>query len=647
MLWWRQGWEDGQTIWRTTQHDYPVAMTEADIQNPMDSGRADQRLVCFLLAASGIYTGLPYLCFFVGWLRWWAASLGVILLGVALGGLVWIAGWTSPKTTRPASRQKVFFKKRSFWAMAVAWVGGTLLLVSLSGAGGIGLQEGDYFKHNAVLKHLIVSPWPVWLQTDHGAFPLVYYSAWYLPAAVVGKWAGWTAANGVLFFWTALGVLLALAWFAVLVGRCGLMVLAVFFLFSAPDVLGAALFKLLGWDPGPPRPPPVPHPWGIDWYALRWWNWELRWWAGPYTWNYCSLMELLFWVPQQAIGSWLCSGMMMVGYFRSELRWRRWALVPLALSALWSPLVTVGLSVFCLAELLANTLTDPLPIRQQVRAWLSLPNLAALALLGIIGLYCAAHFGPVPFTNDPRAEFRFLSFDDWPMPEYLFRLGCFWLVDVGTIVGLILLLRRPAWGRERILFGTAIGVLLVLSLFRYGLNNDLGMRVSMPSLFVLAVFLGKAAVEPQMPTLRRIILVGALALMATTPLAEVYRHLCEMRRRGQWLAIPPMETVQSLWELNQQTQARSGNDFFFRQYIGSPEAVFFRYLAAPAKGPVPLGQEERVQKCPRIPSHTSTKPEGLEAPGNKTEVNGRFAKTLPGQSLLGRIGGCGSARWRK
>jgi len=564
-----------------------MSKSEPDHRNALGTSPPTPRGIAFLLAVSCVYVGLPSAVFFLGWLRWWAAWPAVILLLGAVVGLLRKAVQAGLRdrsdsvggTSFPAGRG--FFVAKGFsWSQGALWAGVCLLVVSLSGAGGVGLQEGDYFKHNAVLKHLMESPWPVWIPTDQGAFPLVYYPGWYLPGAVVGKWFGWAAANGLIFLWTAAGVMLALAWFAALVGRCQPMVLAIFFLFSAPDVLGAAIFKLIGWDPGPPRPPPVPDAWGIDWYALRWWNWELRWWAGPYTWNYCSHMELVFWVPQQALGAWICSGMMAAGIFWSRLQGRCWALVPLALSALWSPFVTLGLTPFLLADIFGGSRGD----RDRVApgsGWLSGPNLAALALLGLAGLYYAAHFAPLPFRNDPRSEFRILGFEDWPTLIYLVRLGFFWMIDVGTIAGLILLVRRPRKSPERIVFCTAVGVLLVLSLFRYGLNNDLGMRVSMPWLFMLAVLLAKGAIRKRLPPVRRWILWGTLALMSATPTAEVYRHLCEMRRRGEWIAVPPREQVQSLWELNVQIRAKSGNDFFIRQYIGSPDGLFFRYLAAP------------------------------------------------------------------
>ena len=69
---------------------------------------------------------------------------------------------------------------------------------------------------------------------------LTYYVAYYLPAALVGKIAGWTAANVVLFTWSAAGAALAFLWLVVLseapVWRC----LAIFVLFSGLDLVGAA-----------------------------------------------------------------------------------------------------------------------------------------------------------------------------------------------------------------------------------------------------------------------------------------------------------------------------------------------------------------------------------------------------------------------
>jgi hypothetical protein len=99
---------------------------------------------------------------------------------------------------------------------------------------------------------------------------------------------------------------------------------------------------------------------------------------------------------------------------------------------------------------------------------------------------------------------------------------------------------------------------------------------------VLAVFVARAALEEGTPRLRKCILLATLAIAAANPLCEVYRHLREIGRRGALVMVPDESEVRSLWQESCYIRDRqSGNDYFFRQYVGSPESLFFSYLARP------------------------------------------------------------------
>jgi len=578
-------------------------MSELPVFSSMNSDSPNPKIVSWLFTFSCIYLGLPYLAFFSGWLRWWIALPVIIVFLYAVGGLIRQV-WLSAPATFPHSELSSLFKKKSTWVYVFLWIAVCLAVMSLSGAGGVGPQNSDYLKHNAVLKHLVESPWPVWLQTEQGPFPLVYYTAWYLPAAVVGKWAGWYWANATLFLWTFFGLLLSTAWFTLLVGKCRLIILAVFFLFSAPDILGAAIIKLATGElplPGSTQTAQT------DPFAYRWWYWNLGGWHYPCSWHYGCPIEFLFWVPHQAIGSWISSGMMITGFLGSVFQWRRWSLVPLSLCALWSPLAMMGLVCFLVADLLADYLEKKplldtkrlnssffsvLPSFARIKSslriaeWISAPNLASFAILTLMGCYFGSRFGPLPFSEHPWAKFRFLGFADWSLSEYLYRLLCFEVVEVGTIAGLILLFRPFVNIRAWALFILSLISLVLLPLFRYGINNDLAMRASIPGLFVFSIFWAKAGTQTHKNILYSLIFFGALSITATTPLLELYRHLEVIRTRSQWVVISPPELVDSLWELNIHRYRKMGNtDRFIRQYVGCPNAFFFRYLSPPSPEP--------------------------------------------------------------
>jgi hypothetical protein len=113
-----------------------------------------------------------------------------------------------------------------------------LLLLGMSGVGGYGYQDTDWLKHNAVLKDLIERPWPVVYRLGGQDVPLVYYVAFYLPAAFLGKLGGWFLANQVLFGWSLIGLILVMLWFLILNQRAAFTVVLLFVMFSGLDIIG-------------------------------------------------------------------------------------------------------------------------------------------------------------------------------------------------------------------------------------------------------------------------------------------------------------------------------------------------------------------------------------------------------------------------
>ncbi|MCP4541324.1 MAG: hypothetical protein GY832_29690, partial [Chloroflexi bacterium] len=189
-------------------------------------------LLRYLIPSSLLYLALPLVIFFVGWTRWYF-SLGYVALIAAGLYFCWretdrIVGqaWTN---TEPLG-----LKLQHVLVLLLL----ALVLMSISGVGGYGYQDGDWLKHNAILKSLIEQPWPVTREVDGTGVSLVYYVAFYLPAALLGKLGGWSLANQALFAWAFVGLILAMLWFLVLARRAAYVALALFTFFSGLDVLG-------------------------------------------------------------------------------------------------------------------------------------------------------------------------------------------------------------------------------------------------------------------------------------------------------------------------------------------------------------------------------------------------------------------------
>ncbi|MFH1267074.1 MAG: hypothetical protein ABIK89_15210 [Planctomycetota bacterium] len=551
-----------------------------------------------LLVVSCVYLVVPYLIFLLGWLRWWLAVPMAALLVVASCCAVRDVLRVDPSGRR--ERQGTVIS----WRQLVLLIGAALFLALLSGAGGYGAQDIDYPKHNAILKALARQPWPVEVASPKGSFPLVYYIAWYLPAGLLGKVAGWQAANHVLFFWTVLGLVLALAWFCTLAGRFTWVVLAVFVGFSGLDVIGAGFYKIAALGGTTPSESIQ-----IGFESLRWWNWEMRWWNDEIVRNYSPNVALLFLVPQQCLAGWILTGMIVWTLRHGGDSGRRNLWFHFGLSSLWAPFVTIGL-----APLLAWDFfwRRPLGFRRW-RAYASGANLCGLVVLGIVALYYVTRFADFPFDVVALASLHFGGPEHLSRLEFFFRMLLFLALEVGVIAWCVWRTGSVDDAESRGLFGTAVGFLLVLPWFSYGGCNDLVMRASIPCLFLVALFVARAIASPPSRRWSKGLLVFVLVLAAANPLAEIYRHAREVHRQGRLLALPAENDVKSLWMLNREYREIAvesdavmhraiRGDTFFLQYIGSRDALFFKYLAPPliGAGVVGAGPSKHNQRRPFV-----------------------------------------------
>ncbi len=137
----------------------------------------------------------------------------------------------------------------------------------------MGWQQGDWLKHNVVLADLIRQQWPVLYLPERA---LVYYLAYYLAPALVGKIGGWHLAYVALGIETWALYFLAALWVLKLLGRHGRIGLVVFCFFSGLDVVG-------------------------NWYAFHSWTHD-PWWSRL---QYSSPALLVMFVPQHIIIGWL------------------------------------------------------------------------------------------------------------------------------------------------------------------------------------------------------------------------------------------------------------------------------------------------------------------------------------------------------
>jgi hypothetical protein len=317
--------------------------------------------------------------------------------------------------------------------------------------------------------------------------PLGYY----LPAALIGKAAGLPAAHAVMALWTAAGATLFLVQvLSRMPSRLGaaLAATAVIVFFSGFDVIGTLL-----------RVPASGAHWDITGH--------LEWWARRY--QYSSMTTQLFWVPNHALCGWVAMGLLL----RSPRGGGLEPMLPIVVAAvaLWSPLTALGVVPFAAWRACRTMLREHSLRLLDPRVW--------LPALGV-GMAVSAYL-----LLDPSRIPRGWTVDVGSVGAAaadVARLLEFFMLEAGFIGLAILAIRRSS---QVVL---ALAILLILPVFSFGFWNDFAMRVSIPSLTVLAIGACLALIEGASSRSLRIkqaVLLGLLGVGAVTPFQEFARAL--------------------------------------------------------------------------------------------------------------------------
>jgi hypothetical protein len=496
--------------------------------------QTDRRLLSLL---STVYLFIPFFFFAAGWLRMpWAVAL--ILAGAAVLAVAARDAFTAIE--RPDA---------SFWRAALPALFLLLGWVLLSGAGGFGYQNDDYISKNALLKDLLQQPWPITAQVDGRSLPVVYYFGYYLPAAAVGKWLGWAAANIFLFGWTLAGVLLAWGWFLDAAGLQApfrarrIFLLTLFFcLAGGLDVLGYYRLTVHAFDP----------------FA------RLDRWAGVF--EYSSQSTLLFWVPQHALAGWVLAGML----FHAA---RRPAQAGLLLAALSASVLVSPFSVAGIAPLLAVVFALQLA-GGKWRELASRQNLLPAVLSLPVGAVCLAFLLSNRYGFPRGFLWEFVEPREVPL-----RLGSFLLLEFGLLALCLPALLAADRGKplaaiglekqEAALLIASPVLLALLPLYSMGYFNDFVMRVSIPALFLWWALAGRIVMRlrPRAGLQRALYVVCLVVLVlgSAASLGEVARSVAHYH-----FCPPDPSKVYSLSDRH--------DLILIDQMTGAPDQFFFEIL---------------------------------------------------------------------
>lgn len=376
-----------------------------------------------------------------------------------------------------------------------------------SGIGGFFVQRWDHHARNAVFRDLIMYDWPViYPKTGNG---LVYYFTFWMIPALVGKIAGWTIANIALLVWSILGVTL------VYFGLCFtlkattskklIVLLVIFIIWSGLNLVGLGIADVLGYN---------------NFTVGEAYGWADA--LGGY--QYTPNTGLMKWVFNQTIVPWLLTTLFLL--HKDDISVYAYIGV---LMLPYGPLPFVG--IFLVMVLYAFSKLKKNNILLLLKKTISIQNIfGALAIVPIFYLFFKCNVA----ANGDAADSGFglyVSLKDFNY-RYFFVLLLFCFLEFGVYSLLI-------WKKYQkdMLFWIVNVLLILIPYFRLGSGRDFCMRVSIPGLFILMIYVIGYLFDIQGEFCKNIIaqfLIIVLAIASLGTIGDYGEDIKEIRATGHF-----------------------------------------------------------------------------------------------------------------
>ncbi|RYX84538.1 hypothetical protein EON83_09305 [bacterium] len=511
---------------------------------------------CGLLIVSVAVLATPLILWAAFWLRTpWNVAM-VVAVVAALWALA--RGEDESALDLPTCRD---LRMTALWAFAPL-----ALMCFGSGIGGLGYQSGDWKKHNAVLADLVRFEWPVRYSEAPDAVHLTYYTAFYLPAALVGKVFGWTAAL-IAHQAGALVVMgLMAAWLAWLVGPRARWAGVLFAAFGGLDYLGD---KITGLSRG--------HGFHLKPISNEWWEKPIQWWG------YYAHATELFWVPHAALAGWLGCAILLRGTSPLSKQdgeksdcWRSLSfdLVTCALLPLWNPWAWIG----CL-PLLAVRVGQQVRSKRKMALW---PWVFVVALWPMQFGYLMSRV-PLPAGVAGGRGYKFTFMAPAFIRDYGISFFSSWIAFSLFEFGIFAILSVLLWRRARItsplmpFLLASVATLVVLPLFQYGLYNDLLRSVVAPLVVVCLACASALRVPlPQRTPALRVFLVVLLCIggLHSVQYAIYFAHT---EKTEGLVHFPNKDKTPTIYEM----YAHDRRPQLITQYVGRDDSLWARWFLKP------------------------------------------------------------------
>lgn len=461
--------------------------------------------------------GLPFICFAIGWLKWYWACLATITIIVCM-----ICGAFYERLKEEALDDN----KEISVSISIKVILLVLFIICIwvwqSGIGGFWAQSKDFRYRNAIFRDLVVREWPV-IYPKTG-YALVYYIGYWLVPAVIGKISialgveeitAFNIANTALSVWT---VIVLMVIFLLIIytlklhdSKQQLFVVLLFIFFSGADIIGN-----IGYTPK-----------AIEYH--------LEWWARDY--QFSSFTTCLFWVFNQAVPAWLCFLCLL-----NEKSMKNYVFIGM-MCLFNAPLPFIGWMVFCIFSAIKRLTeihqseNENNKKRIYISEIFSLSNImTAVFVFPIIGSYLISNYAihgsgairtmQAEVVSESVTVSNVTTFSDNAVVNY-FSFVC---------IEFALLMIFMAWKyRKNVIYYVTLISLLIIPLLKIGAKRDFAMRASIPALIMVFLLAAKFLIEEKavlklkgsIKRMTYILLIVFLLLGACTPVMEFYRGIHE------------------------------------------------------------------------------------------------------------------------
>lgn len=471
---------------------------------------------------------------------------------------LFLFGWVKPWISIPVCVALVYAQfsvwsslKRPFEAVINFKVWHFLLLlflcfwwVSFSGVGGFGLVLHDHHKTYSIARDVMDQHLPVSYEVGGKRYFLASYIAYYLIAPLIGGLFSYKLATLSLYIYISLGIFLSIVWFTRLSGKNGILAFLFFILIGGLDIAGF-LFQN-GFSEGSSR--------------LLSGQYTLLYWANSFDLGkyllYHGNTNLLFWAAPHAISTWMVSGIFF--YELLEEKSLKSSPIYLFTAVFWSPFVLVGLFPYFLFQL----------FKEGIKPYLRPANFLLIPAFVLL-VWFVNSVG----VSDLKKGLAFLPFTGFkPLVKDLLSIGWFvffevlvWACIVWWFIG------KSLMGQWKKVFFLMTLILCLIPLYRLGKYNDWVQRVSLPSLFLLWVFVLKSF-STRLQVWKKLLFLVLLMLGSLDSLAWLYQSI---RFNGITFNHHPLPYD----EVRTMPQASLENDWPLEQVLAPEDASFFRYVA--------------------------------------------------------------------